>query len=255
MPSTVIVNNSQGALFSVTENTASHIVISDIKVASGSGASNVFYLKRAANGKAILIHDCWFEAGPNNGIVIDGNTSRGVAWNNSFDSSPFGTSSMLAYRMKDGDGSSMGNSWTTPSTMGMADTSGENNFYLEDNDFHALGDGVMDLDDNSRTVIRNNFLNNSSGGTHGADTSTYGSRHFEFYNNIGSFQAYTDDTTPNLNWWVFIRGGTFVAFNNVLPALVSQDKGTKSDVLMTVMNLQKKRRPQSVLGERTAGGA
>ena len=46
-------------------------------------------------------------------------------------------------------------------------------------------------------------MDNSTLGTHGADTSNYGQRHFEFYNNTGVFNGYNDGTTFNLaNGWV-----------------------------------------------------
>jgi hypothetical protein len=246
-PNTVITNNAASALFNITESTVNHIDISGIKIAAGTGGGNGFYLTRTTNGRAILIHDSWLEQGGNGGTTIDGNTARGVIWNTSFDSSPFGTSNTQAFRIKDANGTAMGTSWTTASTMGTADTTGESNFYLEDNDFHAFL-GFMDLDDNSRTVFRYNFLNTAGGASHGADTSNYGLRHFEFYNNVGVFQAYTDGTTANLNWWQFIRGGTFAIHDNTLPQITSQDWGSKADVTFAVEQLARNAGPHACWG-------
>src|SRR6185437_6671994 len=69
------------------------------------------------------------------------------------------------------------NSWTTPSTMGTNDTSGESNIYVEDN---------------CRMVIRHNTFDNSALGSHGADTSAIGNRHFELYENTFIFSNFND---------------------------------------------------------------
>ncbi len=139
--------------------------------------------------------------------------------------------------------------------MGTADTTGANNFYVETNDFHAL-QSAIDNDDNGRAVWRYNLMDNSQFSTHGADTSNYGERHFEFYNNTGVFNAYSDGSTFNLNGWVFIvRGGTFVIANNTLPVLQSGDYGSKPDVNLTVMNLQRNGGPNPCWGAGTSGGA
>ena len=57
------------------------------------------------------------------------------------------------------------------------------------------------------------------------------------------FNGYNDLTTFPMNWWFFVRGGTYVIYNNALPALQSTDYGTKPDVNMTVMNLQRNAGP------------
>ena len=139
--------------------------------------------------------------------------------------------------------------------MGTADTTGTSNLYVETNDFHAL-QSAIDNDDNGRVVWRYNLMDNSQFSTHGADTSNYGERHFEFYNNAGVFNAYSDGSTFNLNGWVFlVRGGTFVIYNNNLPPLQSGDYGTKPDVNLTVMNLQRNGGPNPCWGAGTSNGA
>jgi hypothetical protein len=57
-----------------------------------------------------------------------------------------------------------------------------------------------------------------------------------------------------MNWWIFVRGGTYVVHDNVLPAIASQDWGMKSDINMTVMNLQRKAGPNACWGAGTANG-
>ncbi len=147
-------------------------------------------------------------------------------------------------------------SWTGPSFWGANDTTGTNNFYFESNDVHAY-QAASDNDDNGRMVWRYNLMDHSEFSTHGADTSNYGQRYFEYYNNTGVFYGYSDGSTFNLaNGWIgLVRGGTFVVHDNTLPALQSQDYGTKPDVNMTVMNLQREAGPDPCWGDGTSSGA
>ena len=243
--STTLVDNvaSGGHLFSITEDTSFHTTVAGIHFGQGQGAADDITISRATNGVAVLIHDNFFEQpGAAEGIRLT--TNRGVIWNNSFVASPFngGTGGVS---IKDASNSTMPFSWSTASTMGTADAAtsnglaGQNNLYVETNDFHAYI-GAADWDDNSRAVFRYNFLNNAGTVSHGADTSFIGMRHFEFYKNVGIFQAYTDGTTANLPEWIYVRGGTFAFHDNTLPALSSQDWGNKPDINMTVMSLQRK---------------
>jgi hypothetical protein len=241
IPSTVLVNNlSGGAMFNITEDTSFHSTLTGVHIAQGSGGggtgNNVYLNRNNPSGQAILIHDNFFES--QNIDLIDGNTSRGVIWNNSFLFSPFSQGQWAAIRTKDSNNTSMPTSWTTPSTMGMADTTGQNNLYFETNDVHADGD-MTDFDDNSRSVVRYCVLDNAGSASHGADTSFVGIRHFEFYNNAGIFEGYSDGSTANMNWWMFVRGGTFVWHDNTLPQISSQDYGNKTDIALTVMSLQR----------------
>lgn len=245
-PSTVIVNNSSSILFDISEDLNVHTSLSGIKFAAGSGGGDVIHFNYNPSGKAILVHDCWFEQG--NGDDIRSTTNRGVIWNCSFDSSPF-SQSPIAIHLKDAPATS----WTTPSAMGSADTTGENNLYVENSDFHSYLNAT-DIDDNGRAVFRYNVFNNAGFGTHGADTSNYGERYFEYYNNTGNFDAYADGTTFNMNWWIFVRGGTFVVHDNNLPDLVSTDYGTKNTIDMIVMNLQRNAGPDPCWGAGTSSG-
>lgn len=238
MPTTTITHNSGTTLFSITEDTLGHIDVSGIKVAAGTGGADVFTFNRTSGGRAILLHDCWIEQGSAGGDAIQAYTNSGVVYNCSFDSSPF-SMAPLAFHHQPFNSTS---SWTTASTMGAADTTGESNFYFENCDFHAYLNAA-DIDNNARAVFRYNLFNNAGFGTHGADTSTHGQRHFEFYNNTGVFDGYSDGSTFSMNWWFYVRGGTFVIANNVLPRITSTDYPNYPDVNMTVMNLQRNSGP------------
>lgn len=236
-PSTKLINNLTSAqVIKITEDTSFHTTVTGIQFAQGTGAASAVYIARNnPGGVAVLIHDNFFES--NNGDIIDTNSNRGVISNNSFVFSPFNVGQWVSIRIKDSNNTVLSSSWSTPSTMGTADTTGQNNLYFETNDVHA--GSTTDLDDNARAVIRYNFLNVAGGLTHGADSSFIGMRHFEFYNNAGIFQAYTDGTTPNMFTWMYVRAGTFAWHDNTLPVISSQDWGSKADINMTVMSLQR----------------
>jgi hypothetical protein len=260
-PSTVIINNSSNPLFAITEDTSVHTNWSGIKIqsAGATGTGTGIALGYTSGGQAVLIHDCFFDQGAWEGI--DSTTNRGVIWNCSFaaDTNNAGTlSENAAVRIKGCCGSSSIAviSWTTPSTWGSADTTGQGALYVETNDFHAYGI-TSDNDDGGRMVWRYNLLDNSQLGTHGADTSGYGQRYFEIYNNIGVYNAYANQPpavpnyfmTFNINGWLaLVRGGSYVFHDNNLPQITGGGYGTKPDIAMTVMNLQRNAGPNPCWG-------
>jgi hypothetical protein len=247
-PGTVLINNSSSDLFTITESASASVDWSGIKVAAGTGTGASISINRAANGRPVLIHDCWMESAASSSHLVYSNANRGVIWNCSFDSSPFAMAA-LAIHQKNGPS----NSWATPALWGALDTDGTGAWYIEDSDFHAWLNAV-DNDDNGRLVFRHNLMNNAGFGTHGADTSNFGQRYFEIYNTTFVFNGYSNGTTFNLNWWVFARGGTFLITDSVLPKISSQDFGSKLAINMTVMNLQRRAGPHPCWGAGTGGG-
>ena len=240
LPSTVIQNNlTSGSMFTITEDTAVHTTVSGIQFAQGSGgggvAEEIYLTRNNPNGIAILVHDNFFQS--NQADLIDGDTNRGVIWNNSFVFSPFSEGQFAAIRIKDAN-NAMSTSWSSPALWGSLDTTGQAALYFETNDVHADG-AFTDNDDNGRLVVRYNVLDNAGGATHGADTSAIGMRTMEYYNNAGIFEAYSDGSTANMNWWMYVRGGTLVWHDNTLPALSSGDWGSKSDLVLIEMTLQR----------------
>jgi hypothetical protein len=254
LPATIITNNSSSTLFSITEDTGFHTNLSGIQFAQGTGSGEVIQLFYASGGQAILIHDNWIQQG--SGESIDSTTNRGVVWNNSFEGSTGNPGQLVttaALRIKITSPASGQNAWTAASFWGNADTTGANNFYFETNDLHAY-QAATDNDDNGRMVFRYNLVDHTEFSTHGADTSSYGQRYFEYYNNTGNYQGFSDGSTFNLaNGWIgLVRGGSFVIHDNTLPAISGgTDYGTKPDVKMTVMNLQRNGGPNACWG---AGG-
>lgn len=228
---TIIHNAGDISLIALTENAAGSVEMSGLRIINSSGGPNYSVNLGANDGEPILIHDCWFSSG---GGSVRVKTNRGALWKCSFDSEPF-SSAALGIAFKNESGTS---SWTTAHTMGAADTTGRNNFYVEDCDFHAFLNCV-DFDDNSRTVMRHCLFNNAGLASHGQDSAPSGLRHFEVYDCEMVFNPYSDGQTLNLNWWFFIRGGTFVITDCTLPSIDSQDFPGQVSFKMTVMNLQR----------------
>lgn len=238
---TTITQGNSGDLISVTEHTSGPIEIAGLRFVSGNG-DKIIRINYAPSGRPCLIHDCYFEQ-ITSATPIYANTNRGVVWNCSFPCSPFSTFWLAIHRPCD----VLTTSWETAPTMGSADTTGENNFYIEDCDFHAYGI-CTDFDSNSRQVVRHCTFNNAGLGSHGADTSSYGQRHTEIYDCEMIFNGYSNGQTMNLNWWFFLRGGVLIMTDNVMPLLDSGDYSNKSGIDMTVMNLQRNEGPNPCWG-------
>lgn len=136
------------------------------------------------------------------------------------------------------DGSNT-NSWTTADTMGSKDTTGTENIYVEDSTFNGGDNGVFDCDDNCRIVVRHNTFSESGGfNSHGEDSSTWGMRHFEIYNNSFLFPDKTcasgNTSLSNINQYIWLRGATGVIYNNNFDSLSSECWGTKSEIRLSI---------------------
>lgn len=255
---TAIIDNdpgSSGPLFNLTESSVNRTTLSNIWFQAGTYSNNavVFnYGSSPSTGQPIVVHDCRVDDNGNNpgppsgnATMIYVNTVRGLVYNCSFQAYPYNISTLGAISVQD-DPNTSGNSWTSASNMGAAGN-GSFEFYAEDNDYHAMNYATS-TDQNGRAAWRYSLYDNSGIGTHGADTGNYGQRYFELYNNTFVFEGYNDGTTFPMNDWIFLRGGTGLVYNNTMPALTSTDYGTKSDVNMTVMNLQRSAGPDPCWG-------
>lgn len=185
-----------------------------------------------------LIHDCWFSVGNVGARAIEVRGNHGIIYRCSLDNRFDGGVGHNGLGNNDGGITfkcdALISSWTQNSTMGTNDTNGTNNFYIEDCYECGFWTGGTDFDDNSRVVWRHCIFDQSVASSHGQETSPYGVRHFELYNNTFVF---TDDHSwPfNLNWWLFLRGGTGVIFSNIMPDIVSSVWGEKNELTFTVM--------------------
>ncbi|HEY3128146.1 MAG TPA: hypothetical protein VGL91_01695 [Acidobacteriota bacterium] len=238
MPYTIITHAvASGPSIVLRESTAGKLELSGIKVVYGSGnLIPVVAINVVSGGKPVLIHDCWFQLSSSD-VMIRTSSHRGVIWNCSFDAQWVSPGQVCTGLQLTNPTDSTG-SWTSNSTMGTQDTSGTNNLYVEDCDFHAFLNCV-DFADGSRTVMRHCLFNNAGLGSHGPDSAIYGNRHFEVYDNTFVFNGFSDGTTLNLNWWLFLRGGTGVWTDNVIPAINSQDYPNQNTYRFTVMALRR----------------
>jgi hypothetical protein len=191
-----------------------------------------------------LLHDCYFETSGSVWRCIEWATNGGVIWNCSFYSHDQDKSG-IAFANSSGSSQGVSADWTRPDTMGTADTKGTANTYLEDCTFTNLYLQAIDFADNARTVVRHCTFNNSAITSHGLDTGLYGARQWEVYDN--QFIFTTSGKTPAggeyplpLNYFFYVRGGTGVIADNVIPEIKSQQWGEKAGILMTVFNIRRR---------------
>ena len=234
-------NNSATPLLKVEQTTAGSTEIADIHfVANPMSSSTLIGLRtKTYRTPKTLIHDCWFSLGDGSAAAaIFAATNQGLVWNCSFDDTYSQVAQGIQFKWEDSIGQK---SWSTNSTMGASDTNGAANFYVEDCDFHAILSGT-DFDSNSRVVFRHNVFDNSGLTSHGADTGPIGLRHVEIYDNELIFDNPGDcdgSVTLPVPWFFWMRGGTGVITDNILPAISSCAWGNKGNILFSVLNIRR----------------
>lgn len=230
------------------------------------GSGSYIFLNGSVTDKPPLIHDNYFNV-PGDFQIFTAVTYRrwggGVIYNNVFES----TTNRLCATGPDTIGSGLGcgsqsgdlqfkaidggTSWSAPSTMGTDDTTGLNNVYAETNTFNNVGQ--IDCDDGVRLVFRHNILNDSTFICHGADTSAYGVRHAEIYDNTFNFHSsgtwtfsgVTGSYPLNLNAFVDLRGGTMLLTGNTMPAISSQVWGAKPTAKLHIEQIDRNSGPDA----------
>jgi hypothetical protein len=236
-------NNSATPLITVSQTQASSAEITGIRFKPNprSFSTLIGLFTSGYRAPKTLIHDCWFETGGGStAAAIYAATNQAVIWNCSFDDT-FSQSSAIQPKAQ---ASIAVTSWSRNSTMGMADVNGATNMYIEDCDFHGYSDAV-DFDDGTRAVFRHNVLDNSAFSSHGADTSGRGQRHVEIYDNELIFDTFLGDCATELpiQHFFWLRGGTAVITDNVIPRIQSQCAGTKGNILFSVLNTRRNSGP------------
>jgi hypothetical protein len=126
----VITNNVTSiSAIRVTEDTIFHTEIAQLSIIGNSSqAAITIYAHDTPNntgGKAVLLHDLNFS----DSYAIRMETNRGVIYSIAANNHK-GTQEVVQCKPE-----ALGNSWTTPSTMGMADITGESNVYVESSTF------------------------------------------------------------------------------------------------------------------------
>jgi hypothetical protein len=250
---TITNNVTNGNVITVTEDTTLHTEIFQLTIIGNSSfpAISVQPFNSPNDiGKAVLLHDLTFS----DSWAIEMQTNRGVIYNNSFND--HGGVQEMVQCVPTGQS----NSWTTPSTMGTNDLTGESNVYVEDNTFTKNRTEALDPDSNCRIVVRHNTFDNSAMASHGADTGPYGMRHIELYNNTFIFTDFHDNPQCNqtmpLDDFFLWRGGTGVITDNTgLVDMNSGCWGLKQAVKLGDWKLQADAGPDPCWGEGTTGGA
>jgi hypothetical protein len=176
-------------------------------------------------GKPVLLHDCTFVSNPNGVLyAVTWYSNGGVIYNCHFHSGGAYICGIQTY--------SANSDWMRPDTFGSHDTGGTKNTYIEDCDFHNAWTACTNFDDNSRVVFRHNLVDNCSVSDHGQETSPYGVRQQEIYNNTfvytgsGNLPAIDGGGRYpiNLQNWIFLRGGTALIYNNIMPPIPYKDR-------------------------------
>jgi hypothetical protein len=234
--------SSQPNLVTLTSPASGNIEVSQLAfIDGGTTAYQAQQIYTHGTGKPILLHDCYFEA--NNAIYrcVDWQSLGGVIWNCSFwthQEDNNGIRWIGAY------------GWSKPSTYGTLDTDGTINVYLEDCTFTDVYLGATDSDQWSRDVIRHNVFKNSALTNHG-DTNQgidgSGSRQEEIYDNTFSFDAGANSCSGpdengyplKMNYWQYVRSGTFVMYDNVMPDIGACWIGQKASIILIVQKIRR----------------
>jgi hypothetical protein len=246
-------------MFVVTAGSSFSTEIAYLNFLPGSGTGNYVKVFGSPTARPTIIHHNDFQI-PNfqlidpvgkGSLAIQISRYRGVLiHHNVFSSTVKGTSNdgtqSVVIQLKDTVNANL--SWTSDSTLGTDDIDGTQNIYIEDNVFNNLYKTALDCDDGTRLVLRHNIFNNSAFGCHMADTSTYGVRHTEIYDNTfvfnGSGTVNGTNYPINLsNGWIDRIGGTGVFTGNIVPDINSQKWGNKAEMVLIVQNLHRNQGP------------
>lgn len=207
-------NAGSSTLFDITIGNSYNTKIGNVRFIAGT-VSGGKYLNVSGTGKVPLLHDTYFDlANDILAFAVDWDVTGGVIWNCTFESDynlggscgqMIGSGATGCLRIKSKK------NWDDASTMGMSDTDGTSNLYIEDCTFSNVGQ-CPDADDNGRVVIRHSIIDGSGGLTHGP-TSSYGGRHVELYDNTITKTLPNRNTGGRLFWF---RAGTAVITGNAL---------------------------------------
>jgi hypothetical protein len=230
-----ITDNMSGIVVDLTPSSAGNLTFANVIFTQGSvGAKNAQHyilVEYSPGSQPILIHDCQFFS---TGSVLNQilwSQNGGVIWNCHFDG---GNTGMNITSADEGIGFKYPaiDRWETPSSMGMAgDPNGTLNTYVEDCTFSNFYTEATDMDDGSRNVIRHCTFTNAVCASHGADTSPWGNRHWEYYDNSFIYPwASTDPNAPNVQTFITMRGGTGVITGNSFYPANTQNWGNHTSI-------------------------
>jgi hypothetical protein len=183
----------------------------------------------------VMVHDCTF----NNGNVFTYMVSCGangiIFWNDTFIGDGSAGLTGITFTCRKYGYTAV---WNAPDSFGINDTTGLANSYIEDCTFYDASTAACNADDNSKVVWRYNKMSNCTWTGHGQESSIFGSREWEIYNN--DFIYSSSGTGPsgaqyplNMYSWAFIRGGTGVVTQNQMDDLPYHQTG----ITLTVFSI------------------
>jgi hypothetical protein len=258
---TIVNTASAGSsLIHITESSLGHMRVgqltfdsSTVNHAGDAGTHHIHVNNNPSGGRAVLIHDTDHLLGDGwNYKGVDGihiHTNRGVLYRNSFNASfiaPQYINGIAAFRHKLLEGPYGLGQWESASTMGTLDVSGESNLYVEDCTFNGLAQ-CTDIDDSCRLVFRYNTCMDALVLSHGFDSSPYGCRQVELYNNTLDYGGNTvEDPTlgpvpMNVSSLIGMRGGgVWYIYNNQVadPSTPGGLWGGRNALLMELYTLR-----------------
>lgn len=225
------ISGSASPKLSITKDASHSVEVSGLTFTGGT-LQIMGYGAWAA--KPFLIHDCTFNENNSGSIRLQVNGA--LIYNCQFNG--VGNYGDQAIKVKmDSDTESQ---WASPDTLGTNDTNGNRNVYVENCTFTNMIYQALDFDGCSRIVVRSNLFHDSALSSHGADTSPIGMRQYEVYNNRFIFRNMGDcdgSQTKNLDYLMYIRGGTGCIFSNITDNLSSCAWGNKTEIKLTVYNI------------------
>jgi hypothetical protein len=242
---TIQNHNANSNMIDATASANGHINIywlNFIDMANnGSGVGFALSCDRSQpTNYTVLVHDCTFNNGTIYTYAVQCVDNGIIFWNDTFigdgpnDPLALGGISFVC------DKYGYTSSWNTPDTYGTQDTTGLSNSYVEDCKFYDAPTCISNFDDNSRVVWRYNTMQECSLGSHGQETSIYGARSWEIYNNTFihpiSGTGPSGNTYPmNMIDWFLARGGSGVIFNNQMDDI----PWNKNGINLTVFNINR----------------
>lgn len=228
---TSITHNAGAAsLFALAEHASLSTRLSNIRFVQGSGGAEAWQgmfirVDAVPAGRPVLIDNNAFKQTKGGQRAIRVAVNRGVIWQNEFDAAGVDAQAIAFTALQD----DVPPSWSSPDTIGARDAAGNRNVYLEDNTFRRFPNQCLDVDENSRVVIRHNLFDHAAIASHGADTGVKGTRHWELYDNEFVFTSFGDcdgSKTMPVSRYFYVRGGTGVIADNIVRDLSSCAWGT-----------------------------
>lgn len=234
-------------LINITESAAGSVELSGIHFdfPNDGGQNGHIAVTSSPGGQPVIVHDLSFTTAiiricvdftwnSNQGLIY--NCSADCGWQ--FTRGPAPVVDWESYTPEFISHIVNASSWTTPHTMGTADTTGRSNLYIENCYFGGMWRASLtDISHNSKIVIRYCIADNSAFGTHGYEAAGWNScRHWEFYNNYFLWEDVGYFSAPMFAYF-FCRGGTGIIADNY----VTQITGPKVEWLFIQYGLT---RPQ-----------